>query len=120
MKGSGRGEDGVRTTRQAWLLPADAEFPAYFEQNLRRKSATLGLGDDVRLDAITAVGPKRSFAVKGGKKVGATIQVDLVGDPAILRALKADPRIAAGPVVLAAADVTTLLFYFGLGTRFLS
>jgi len=39
--------------------------------------------------------------------------------PAILRAAKADPRIAAGPVVLAAADVVTLVFYFGLGSRLL-
>jgi magnesium transporter len=39
--------------------------------------------------------------------------------PAVLRAVKADPRIAAGPVVLASADVATLLLYFGLGTRFL-
>lgn len=39
--------------------------------------------------------------------------------PAALRAAKADPRIAAGPVVLAAADVVTLLFYFGLGARLL-
>jgi len=37
--------------------------------------------------------------------------------PAILRAAKADPKIAAGPVVLASADVVTLLLYFGLGTR---
>lgn len=42
-----------------------------------------------------------------------------VAVPAILRAARADPRIAAGPVVLAAADVATLLFYFGLGSRFL-
>ena len=39
--------------------------------------------------------------------------------PTVLHAIKADPRIAAGPVVLASADVATLLFYFGLGTRFL-
>lgn len=39
--------------------------------------------------------------------------------PSILRSAKADPRIAAGPVVLAAADVVTLLFYFGLGSRLL-
>jgi magnesium transporter len=39
--------------------------------------------------------------------------------PAVLRAAKADPRIAAGPVVLAAADIVTLFFYFGLGTRLL-
>ena len=37
----------------------------------------------------------------------------------MLRAVKADPRIAAGPVVLAAADVVTLLLYFGLGARLL-
>ncbi|MGE0863639.1 MAG: magnesium transporter [Vicinamibacterales bacterium] len=43
-----------------------------------------------------------------------------VGFPALLRVAKADPRIAAGPVVLAAADVATLLFYFGLGARFLA
>ncbi len=42
-----------------------------------------------------------------------------VAFPAILRVVKADPRIAAGPVVLAVADVATLLFYFGLGARFL-
>jgi len=42
-----------------------------------------------------------------------------VAFPAVLRLLKADPRIAAGPVVLATADVATLLFYFGLGARFL-
>ena len=43
-----------------------------------------------------------------------------VAFPAMLRAMKADPGIAAGPVVLAAADVSTLLFYFGFGTRFLT
>jgi len=43
-----------------------------------------------------------------------------VAFPAILRAAKADPRIAAGPVVLATADVATLLFYFGLGASLLS
>lgn len=42
-----------------------------------------------------------------------------VAVPAVLRALKADPRIAAGPVVLASADVVTLLLYFGLGSRLL-
>lgn len=40
--------------------------------------------------------------------------------PAVLRAARADPKIAAGPVVLASADVVTLLLYFGLGTRFLA
>jgi magnesium transporter len=43
-----------------------------------------------------------------------------VAIPAILRTAKADPRIAAGPVVLAAADVVTLMLYFGLGARLLT
>jgi magnesium transporter len=43
-----------------------------------------------------------------------------VAVPSALRVFKADPRIAAGPVVLAAADVVTLLLYFGLGARLLS
>ena len=42
-----------------------------------------------------------------------------VAIPAVLRAAKADPGIAAGPVVLASADVVTLLLYFGLGSRLL-
>lgn len=37
-----------------------------------------------------------------------------------LRAMRQDPRIAAGPVVLALADLATLLFYFTFATRFLA
>jgi len=42
-----------------------------------------------------------------------------VAVPSALRVANADPRIAAGPMVLAAADVVTLLFYFGMGARLL-
>ncbi len=34
--------------------------------------------------------------------------------PALLHALKLDPKIAAGPITLAVADICTLLFYFNL------
>jgi magnesium transporter len=34
--------------------------------------------------------------------------------PAALHALKLDPKIAAGPITLAVADIFTLLFYFNL------
>ena len=37
--------------------------------------------------------------------------------PTIIRAAKADPRIAAGPLVLASTDVVTLVFYLGLGAK---
>ncbi len=39
--------------------------------------------------------------------------------PALLHGLKLDPKIAAGPVTLAIADITTLLFYFSLAALFL-
>jgi len=34
--------------------------------------------------------------------------------PALLHALRLDPKIAAGPVTLALTDICTLLFYFSL------
>ena len=87
MKGSGRDESGVRSTRQAHLLPHDAEFPAYFLGNLRRKMQTLGLGDGLALESVLGVGPKRGFTVKAGARVGATVDVMLSGAPEQLRAV---------------------------------
>lgn len=40
--------------------------------------------------------------------------------PTLLHALKLDPKIAAGPITLALADIFTLLFYFSLAKYFLS
>jgi CRISPR-associated endoribonuclease Cas6 len=87
MKGSGRDGDGARTTRQAWVLPGEPEFAAYFAGNLRRKAETLGLDPDVDLEAVTWVGPKRSFAVSDGLKPGAAVEAELRGAPATLRAI---------------------------------
>jgi len=39
--------------------------------------------------------------------------------PALLHALRLDPKIAAGPVTLALTDICTLLFYFGLAALLL-
>jgi magnesium transporter len=39
--------------------------------------------------------------------------------PTAVRLLRRDPKIAAGPVVLATADVATLLFYFNIARLFL-
>jgi magnesium transporter len=62
-----------------------------------------------------------SAAVIGGAIFFAMTTACVLGVfvPTALRWLKADPRIAAGPLVLALADVCTLLFYFGLGARLL-
>lgn len=87
LKGSGRDDHGVRTTRQAWLLPGEAEFPVYFAGNLRRKAETLGLDADVSLEKITWVGAQRSFAVKDGAKPGACVGVEVRGAPQTLQAL---------------------------------
>ncbi len=39
--------------------------------------------------------------------------------PVAVRAMRADPRIAAGPITLATTDVVTLLVYFAVATRIL-
>jgi CRISPR-associated endoribonuclease Cas6 len=88
MKGSGRDDAGNRTTRQAWVLPGEPEYPVYFENNLRRKAETLGLEPDVTLEQVTWVGPKRSFTVGAGKKPGAAVEVELNGSPQVLAAIR--------------------------------
>src|SRR5215831_5946695 len=40
--------------------------------------------------------------------------------PYLLRILKRDPQIAAGPIALAASDMLTLLVYFNLAQRTIS
>lgn len=87
LKGSGRDTSGERTTRQAWLLPGDREFPVFFQRNLRRKAETLGLDPEVSLGDVTWVGAKRTFAVGGGSKPGARVEVELSGPPETLRAI---------------------------------
>ncbi|MGH3777037.1 MAG: CRISPR-associated endoribonuclease Cas6 [Pseudonocardiaceae bacterium] len=87
MKGSGRDSDGRRTTRQAWLLPAESEFPVYLTGNLRRKAETLDLDPDVTLERITWIGAKRSYAVSDGYKTGAPVEVELRAAPETLQAL---------------------------------
>lgn len=87
MKGSGRDENGIRTTRQDHLLPPDPQFPAYFANNLRRKAESLDLDPDVSLERIDWIGAKRSFAVKDGMRVGAPVGVEVRGAPRTLQAL---------------------------------
>ncbi len=60
--------------------------------------------------------------VIGGAIASSMIAACLYGVllPTLLRAFKADPRIASGPLVLAAADVTTLLVYLGIGAGLLT
>jgi CRISPR-associated endoribonuclease Cas6 len=87
LKGSGRDVEGQRTTRQAWLMPTDPEFPVYLTGNLRRKAETLGLDPEVALERITWIGTKRSFAVGDGMKTGAAVEVELRAAPETLQAV---------------------------------
>jgi magnesium transporter len=54
--------------------------------------------------------------VVGGSIVLAMLTASLVGllIPALLHRFKWDPKIASGPLVLALADVCTLLYYFNI------
>jgi len=65
--------------------------------------------------------PMVSLAI-GGAIALAIVSACLLGVliPTAIRALKVDPRIAAGPVVLATADILTLLFYFNLSAQLLT
>lgn len=66
-----------------------------------------------------------AWAWKGRADVGLAIAVSIclaivtacllgVLLPTLIRAMRGNPRIAAGPLVLALADIATLLFYFSL------
>jgi magnesium transporter len=56
-----------------------------------------------------------------GLAIGASILLALcaacffgLSVPALLHALKLDPKVAAGPLTLAFTDIFTLLFYFSV------
>lgn len=76
----------------------------------------LGCGSLVGLSAFAWKGPVGVGLVLTLAITVAMITACLLGVlmPTALRALKADPKIAAGPIVLALTDVATLLFYFNL------
>lgn len=60
---------------------------------------------DWRVTVCLAVG------ISGGVMMAAAIGLAM---PYLLRLLKQDPQVAAGPIALAAADMVTLLIYFNL------
>lgn len=58
--------------------------------------------------------------------IGGGISLSIIGAcffglsiPALLHALRLDPKIAAGPLTLAIADICTIVFYFGLASLLL-
>jgi magnesium transporter len=99
---------------------------AVFVHALRREAATATL---LGLACGSIVG-FTVWAWKGTPDVAAAILAVItlsmltacllgVGLPTALRVLERDPRIASGPVVLASADLITLLLYFNLAAAVL-
>lgn len=85
-----------------------------------RTAALLGLSCAVVVSVVVLAWRRDVFgaAVIGGAIAASFLTACGFGVllPTVVRACKADPRIAAGPLVLAATDILTLVFYLGLGT----
>ena len=88
-----------------------------------RTAVLLGLSS-AALVAFVVFGWRRD--VMGGLVIGAAILASMLMAclfgvllPTLIRVFKADPRIAAGPLVLASTDLTTLMSYLWLGSLFL-
>lgn len=73
-----------------------------------------GCGLIIGLTAFLWKGEVRTSLAMGVGLVLSILSAGLIGVliPAIIKAFRVDPKVAAGPVVLACADVCTLLYYF--------
>ncbi len=83
----GRDENGEPADEAKTILPNEQPFARHFNRNLIRKAETLGHIPEISLESIISVGPKRSFTVGRGARTGATVDVELQGNPKVLRAL---------------------------------
>lgn len=99
---------------------------AWFQAAMRKEFATalmLGgtCGGIVSLVAWLWRGHAAAALVIGGSIATSMVMACLIGltVPTVLHRFKLDPRIAAGPVNLALADIFTLLVYFNIATAVL-
>jgi magnesium transporter len=107
-------------------LHAGVPAPAALARAVGREIATALLlgaasGGLVALVVVLWRGDPAAAAVIGGTILLAMVTACVLGVvlPTLVRAVRLDPKLAAGPVVLALADVAALVFYFSLGTRLL-
>lgn len=77
----------VKAKEDRYLLPEDDEFVGALLANIRRKADLLGLPGDAELEVLAA-GPRRSYQVSGGIRIGATAKVRLDADPRLVGALR--------------------------------
>jgi magnesium transporter len=102
----------LRGRRPDWLLMARglrAELPV---------GLLLGAACGAAVGLVALVwlrAPRVALSLLGGISGGVAAAALLgMAMPVVLRLLRLDPRVAAGPIALAAADVVTLLLYLGL------
>lgn len=95
----------------------------WYWQTVRREafsSGLIGLGCGATVALIVGLWRHHlpSAGVLGVSVAGSMFISGMVGVsiPSLLHGLKLDPKIAAGPITLATADVLTLLLYFSLAT----
>lgn len=108
------------------VLSEDSTRPSRIVQALWKETRTaglLGLSSAAVVSIVVFVW-RHNLAgalVIGGAIAASMIMACLYGVllPTLLRVFKADPRIASGPLVLASADVTTLVLYLGLAAKLL-
>jgi magnesium transporter len=102
-------------------LRAMAPTRRWYVRALGREAGTallLGTGCGTVVGLIVWLWQGNALA---GVSIGASLLLALctaclfgLSIPAVLHAVKLDPKIAAGPVTLACTDVFTILFYFGV------
>ncbi len=107
----------LRTAQPTWK---------WFLENMRRELGTgalIGCACGGLVFAIASLwrGHLAAAGVIGGSIAGGLVIACCagLGVPSLLHALKLDPKIAAGPLTLAIADLGALLLYFNLASRLL-
>jgi magnesium transporter len=107
------------------LQSGKVQWRALFRSVVNEAATALMLGISCSaLIGLTALAWQRNLVVAGvliAAIAASMLTACLLGVvlPTGLRALKADPKIAAGPIVLALTDVATLVFYFSVAAMLL-
>ncbi len=117
---------GESVSTQSMTVTLQALDERYFSWSIVRRFLSKELATSLLLGAgcglligIAAFVAKRQFIQS--LAVGMSVSLSILTAcglgvliPSLIRSLRMDPKVAAGPIVLACADVATLLYYFNL------